>query len=345
MGAKKIMMRIATNLAELGYLPEPLLRFGIQKEIKDRLKTIYTEGNSRGSLQKQLVGAPIAVDQEKANEQHYEVPSSFFNLVLGKNKKYSCCYWPEAIGSLSQAEDASLEQVVSRAEIKDGMRICELGCGWGSLSIRLAKSFPNSEILALSNSNSQRQYIESQSDKLGLKNLKVLTGDVADFKPQGLFDRVVSIEMFEHVRNHQELLSRISSWMNEDARLFVHVFCHKKYTYLFESQASQSWLGHYFFTGGMMPSQDLLSSYQSGLSLLKKWDVSGVHYAKTANAWLRNLEQNKKEVVEIFKNTYGLESCIRWFNRWRLFFLACEELFAFDEGKEWFVSHYLFRKV
>ena len=337
------------DLIERGLISDRLVRFGSRQLLKKR---IAEEGSSHNSDSAQAVGrfadslrtSPIAVHTSEANEQHYELPPEFFDSALGKYKKYSSCYWGNGEIGLDDAEKSSLATTCERAELSDGMDILELGCGWGSLSLWMAKNYPNSKIIAISNSNPQRAAITAQAKARNFKNLMVLTVDINQFSPETKFDRVVSIEMFEHMRNYQLLMENISSWLKVDGKLFVHVFCHQKYAYFFETAGSDNWMGRYFFTGGIMPSEDLLANFQKDLSLEKQWRWDGRHYMKTSNAWLKNMDEKRSSILPIFRNVYGEEQSQIWFQRWRMFFMACAELFCSNRGKEWFVSHYLFKK-
>jgi cyclopropane-fatty-acyl-phospholipid synthase len=293
----------------------------------------------RRSFVQSLREAPVALVPEKANEQHYEVPPEFFKLVLGARRKYSACLWEEGVSNLDAAERASLEQVVRRAGVADGQRVLELGCGWGSFSLWAAERFPNASFTAVSNSAPQREFIEA----LAPKNLRVITADMNSFSIDERFDRVVSIEMFEHMRNYRELLSRIASWLEADGRLFVHVFSHKNFAYPFEVEGASDWMAEHFFTGGLMPSETLFDSFQDDLKVIDRWSLDGTHYEKTAEAWLENLDRRRDEVREVLLPVYGRET-EAWIQRWRMFFMACAELFAFKGGTEWGVTHTLFEK-
>jgi cyclopropane-fatty-acyl-phospholipid synthase len=338
-----------TNAAERGWLPDSLLRVGIRRLVAQRLKE-ESEGNCEDwqiRLQQFVDDAsagPIAPVPEKANEQHYEVPAEFFAKVLGRRLKYSCCYWPEGVDTLSQAEVAALEATCRRADIHDGMHVLDLGCGWGSASLWIAEHYPNCRITSVSNSASQRAFIEQQAAEAGFRNLRVITADMNDFQAEATFDRVLSVEMFEHMRNHRELLRRISTWLNPGGKLFVHVFCHRLFTYPFQASGSEDWMAQHFFTGGIMPGDDLLVRYQDDLKLTKQWRWSGQHYQRTAESWLQNLDRHTKSLRALFQETYGRSDGDRWIHRWRLFFLACAELFGYRQGQEWWVSHYRFER-
>ena len=281
---------------------------------------------------------------DKANEQHYEVPSSFYHQVLGKNLKYSSCYFEDSVSDLTKAENKALEITCEHADLQDGQRILELGCGWGSLSLWMAKHFPKSKISSVSNSNSQREYIMARAKERNLQNLEVITADVNSFESQDTFDRVVSVEMFEHVRNHRGLFRRIHAWLKPGGKLFTHVFCHRSTSYPFEVEGEDDWMSKHFFSGGTMPADELFLRICGHLELETRWRWSGIHYAKTSECWLQNLDHKKYEVLEIFGKEMNMEQANRTFHRWRIFFLACAETFGFAKGQEWWVSHYLFVK-
>ncbi len=335
------------NLLETGKVPEPVVRLGIRANCKLRLheerkRDVELECGSLMAFIESCVQADIAVVPEKANEQHYEVPSEFFSLALGKHRKYSSGYYPTGLESLDEAERHMLSLTCERAEISDGQNVLELGCGWGSLTLFMAERFRACQITALSNSNSQREYILAQARARELTNLRVITCDINEFSISQKFDRVVSVEMFEHMRNHRKLLSRVRSWLKEDGKLFIHIFCHRLYAYLYGNEGLGNWMGRNFFSGGMMPSDDLLLRYPDHFAVQKQWRVSGTHYAKTAEDWLGNMKRKRSQVVGVLAETYGREEAERWFYRWSLFFMACAELFSYRDGREWYVSHYLF---
>ena len=343
------MIKLLIKLAENGLLPDTLIRLGIKRLCAQRL----LEATSIGELEMEkrhsswvefLNESPIALVPEKANEQHYEVPPKFFELVLGENLKYSSGYWPQGALTLEQSENEMLSLTCERAGLVDGQEILELGCGWGSLTLFMAKNFPNSKITAVSNSNDQRRFIEAKGKKLNLKNIEVITEDMNDFSINKQFDRVITIEMFEHMRNYNELLGRVNGWLNRGGKLFVHIFSHEKIAYPFEDEDEGDWMAREFFSGGQMPSHRLLMSFPDKMKIEQDWRVDGTHYEKTSLAWLQKMDGNKPEVLELFSNTYGQSEANKWFYRWRIFFMSCEVLFGFNKGSEWGVSHYLFKK-
>ncbi|QDK36882.1 SAM-dependent methyltransferase [Bdellovibrio sp. NC01] len=337
---------------ERGLIPENLVRAGIRKLCRERLKSLAVvdreiEQERNSAYVKDLKKSAIAFATEKANQQHYELPASFYKLVLGKRKKYSSGYWHAGCENLDDAEEAALEMTFARAEVIDGMRILDMGCGWGSVSLKLAEQFPKSQIVGISNSHSQRQYILDQAAQRGLQNVTILTGDISTFAaPEDWFngfDRVISVEMLEHVRNYEKLFEQVSRWLKSDGKFFVHIFTHSRYAYPFETEGDDNWMGKYFFTGGQMPSHHLLSYFQKDLFLEQQWSWRGTHYQKTSEAWLQNMDNNREIILAIFREVYGAEEAERWFERWRVFFMSCAELFGFNEGREWGVSHYLFK--
>ncbi|MEO8080075.1 MAG: cyclopropane-fatty-acyl-phospholipid synthase family protein, partial [Caldimonas sp.] len=288
-----------------------------------------------------LAQAPVALLPDKANEQHYDVPAEFFGRVLGPHRKYSGCYWDDGTPTLADAEAAALAATCERAVLADGQRVLELGCGWGSLSLWMAEHYPASAITALSNSHSQRQFIETEAYRRGLGNLRVVTGDMNDFATSDRFDRVVSVEMFEHLRNWPEAFRRVAGWLVPGGRFFMHVFAHRTTPYAFVERDESDWMSRHFFSGGMMPSDDLAPRFQDDLRLVDRWRWSGTHYQRTAEAWLANMDLARSALWPLFETTYGSDAAT-WWVRWRLFFLSCAELFGHDGGQCWAVSHYLF---
>jgi len=342
-------MQTAIELMERGYVPDWLTRTGIRRLLAQRLRE---EGRhdpeqraaERARLMETLKQSPIALHADAANAQHYEVPASFFQHIMGRHLKYSACYWPAPVMTLSDAEAAMLSLTCERAQIMDGQQILELGCGWGSLTLWMAEHYPKASITAVSNSASQREFILARAAERGLKNLQVITADMNEFSTKKHFDRVVSVEMFEHMRNYRELLSRISGWLKPDGKLFVHIFAHRELAYPYEVDGDADWMARHFFTGGLMPSWDLLPGFDEDLKLETRWWVNGRHYQRTCEAWLRNQDRHEAAIREIFREVYGAEAG-RWFQRWRVFFMACAELFGFNGGEEWGVAHYRFEQA
>ena len=288
--------------------------------------------------------SPLAVLTDKANEQHYEVPAGFYKNALGDNLKYSCCYFDPLVSDLTTAENRALELTCEHADLQNGQQILELGCGWGSLSLWMAKHFPQAKITSISNSHSQREYIMGQAKKRKLENLQVITADVNTFEPQESFNRVVSVEMFEHVRNHRGLFKRIHSWLKPGGKLFTHIFCHRSTSYPFEVEGEDDWMSKHFFSGGTMPADELFLRISGKMELESRWRWSGLHYAKTSEGWLENIDRNRKDVITDFKKAMPQKEAVQTFHRWRIFFLACAETFGFAKGQEWWVTHYLFQK-
>lgn len=342
------MMERLIDWTERGLVPDFLVRFGIRRLLKKRLENVdagseLANAEREKALIEEFSEGPLALVPEKANEQHYEVPAELFRLTLGERLKYSSCYWPEGVNTLDAAEEEALQVTCERAELEDGLKILELGCGWGSLSLWMAERYPNAEIVSVSNSRSQREFILARAEERGIgRNLTVLTSDINDLQLDITFDRVVSVEMFEHVRNHRRLFQNISNWLTPEGKMFVHIFCHRDLTYKFQDEQKSDWMSRYFFSGGIMPGRDLFAQYQDHLSLDQQWDWNGSHYQLTCEAWLANMDQNRDRIMAVLRQTYGQKDAIRWFNRWRMFYLACSELFGYRNGEEWFVGHYLF---
>ncbi|TND07669.1 MAG: cyclopropane-fatty-acyl-phospholipid synthase [Bacteroidetes bacterium] len=335
------------SLLEKGRLPDFLIRAGIRRLLRQRLRE-EAKNYARPGYEEKLFGAfgksPLAVNTAEANEQHYEVPTEFYKYCLGTHLKYSGCFWKPGVHRLDEAERDMLGMVCERAQLDNGQDVLELGCGWGSLSLFMSAKFPGSRFTVVSNSRTQKEYIDAQAVSRGIKNLEVITSDINVFDTEKKFDRAVSVEMFEHMRNHGLLLERIAGWLKEDGKLFVHIFVHKTYTYLFEAKDESDWMSRYFFTGGMMPGDRYLYAWNKHLQVKSHWPVNGVHYAKTAEAWLQNMDAHKKEIIPLFENTYGKSQARKWWNYWRVFYMACAELWGYKKGEEWFVSHYLLEK-
>ena len=342
--------RAAIHWAEHGLVPDQVVRFGIRRLLRERLAELQS-GNPEAcatltdAFARSLKNAPLAVHPDAANSQHYELPAEFFEQVLGPRLKYSCCLWPEACdATLAEAEEAALALTCERAQLADGQQVLELGCGWGSLSLWMAERFPGSRITALSNSTSQRAFIEARARARGLGNLQVLTSDFNNFQaPAEHFDRIVSVEMFEHLRNWPQAFARVATWLRPRGRFFLHVFTHRDAPYAFEVRDASDWMSQHFFTGGMMPSDDLALHFQDDMRLLQRWRWDGRHYARTARAWLQNMDMQRKKLIPVVQAGFQGEAEL-WWMRWRLFFMAVEELFAWNEGQQWWVSHYLFER-
>jgi len=336
------LLALAIDLAETGRLPAPIVRAGVRRLCARRLRSATAD---EATFARAMRSGPVAPVPDAANRQHYEVPAEFFACCLGRRLKYSCAHWPRGVNSLDDAEAAALEATCQRAQLAGGQRILELGCGWGSLTLWMAERYPGAAIVAVSNSASQRAFIERRARERRLSNVAVLTRDMNDFDAaaEGLepFDRVVSIEMFEHMRNYEELLRRVASWMTPAGRLFVHVFAHRASPYAFESDGDANWMGRHFFTGGIMPSLDLFDRFPRDLRVSERWTWDGSHYQRTAEAWLANLESRRDEAIAALQRA-GETDPRRQFHRWRLFFIACAELFGYRGGREWMVGHYLF---
>ena len=341
------LSNLALEFTERGIVPDRLVRAGIRRLLQARLDEIAAQDPAAAAEQAEdfvaaMRSAPIALLPEKANEQHYEVPSEFFGQVLGARRKYSSAWWPQGVTDLDAAEEAALAATAERAQLADGQRILELGCGWGSLTLWMAQHYPRARITAVSNSRSQRAHIEAEAQRRGLTNVRVITTNVAEFDPAAQFDRVVSVEMFEHLRNWPEMFRRVAGWLAPGGRFFMHVFVHRGTPYAFEARDDSDWMARHFFSGGMMPSDDLALRFQDDLRLLARWRWDGTQYARTAEAWLANMDARRETLWPIVAQTYGAERAGLWWMRWRLFFLSCAELFGHDHGREWWVAHYLF---
>jgi len=338
------------DLCERGLVPDFLARYGIRRLSAQRLKdegayNLPAADDRFRTLLDGLRQSPIAIETAAANEQHYEVPTRFFELCLGKRLKYSSGFYATGSEDLDAAEEAMLALYGERAELADGQRILELGCGWGSLTLWMAQRFPQARITGVSNSRTQREHILAQAAKRGLGNVEIITCDVNRLAlPEGTFDRTVSIEMFEHMRNYQHLLGNVSRWLKPGGKLFVHIFCHRSLMYPFETQGDDNWMGRHFFTGGLMPSADTLLHFQGDLAIEQRWLLPGTHYARTANHWLENQDRNRQEVMSVLAQAYGAAEAARWNQRWRMFWMACAELFGYDGGNQWLVAHYRFSK-
>jgi len=338
---------LAIEWTEKGMLPDAVVRAGIRRLLRQRLDEIGADDVTRAAALSEafvasLRDAPLALLTETANEQHYELPPAFFVAVLGAQRKYSSGWWPEGVNDLDAAEAAALRVTCERAELVDGQQVLELGCGWGSLSLWMAERFPASRIVSVSNSHAQRAFIQAEAMRRGLSNLRVLTCDINHFATDARFDRVVSVEMFEHLRNWPEAFRRVRDWLTPEGRFFMHVFVHRSTPYAFEPRDASDWMSRHFFTGGMMPSDDLALRCQDDLRVLRRWRWDGTHYARTAEAWLANMERRRPAVWRALQQAYGVGQAGLWWVRWRLFFLSCAELFSYEDGQQWWVAHYLF---
>ncbi|MCB1314569.1 MAG: class I SAM-dependent methyltransferase [Leptospiraceae bacterium] len=345
-------MNLDTLLAS-GLIPDTIIRMGIRRLLRQRLREIYARGDSEAGqsqmmdLIAELRGSPIAIATDEANEQHYEVPAEFYRLVLGPNLKYSSAYYEDDTRNLGEAEENMLQRTVRSAALANGQAILELGCGWGSLTLYMARRYPEARITAVSNSRTQKEYIDAQARAEGLRNVRVITCDVnqLDFDADQRFDRIVSVEMFEHVRNYDRLFQNLRAWLRPQGRLFIHIFTHHRYAYPFEVQDESDWMARYFFTGGMMPSDHLFFYFAEGFRVVDHKVVNGTHYQKTAEDWLRNMDRNRAEIMRIFGETYGAKNARKWFAYWRVFFMSVAELFGYRSGREWQVSHYVFEPM
>ena len=337
------------GLAERGLVPDALLRAGIRRMCAARLRDEHAgdpdaAARRNAALIAELRASPVAIHTDAANRQHYELPPAFFTRCLGPRLKYSGCFYPTGNETLAQAEEAMLALYCERAKLADGQDILELGCGWGSLTLWMAQHYPNARITAVSNSAPQRAFIEAQCRDRGFANVRVITCDVNRLELPALsFDRCVSVEMFEHMRNYATLLGRIGGWLRPGGALFVHIFCHRTLLYPFETEGEGNWMGRHFFTGGLMPASDTLLWFQDTLRIDERWLLDGTHYERTANHWLANQDARRDEVMAILREAYG-DAAKLWFQRWRMFWMACAELFGYDHGREWMVAHYRFTK-
>jgi len=337
------------KLLENDNLPDRILRAGIRKLLKQRLadESVGDEELQQEKfmdLVEELKSSPIAVNTADANEQHYELPTEFFQYCLGKNLKYSSGYWKPGVKDIDTSEDDMLALTCKRAELQNGQNVLELGCGWGSLSLYMAAKFPESNFTVVSNSATQKVFIDETAKVRGIQNLTVLTADMNTFTIADTFDRVVSVEMFEHMRNYKLLLAKVSSFLKPEGKLFVHIFTHQTLAYKYEVIDETDWMSKYFFTGGIMPSNHLFFYFNDDLKVTQHWVVNGTNYGKTSEAWLSNMDKHKIEIMPILETTYGRENAVKWWVYWRLFYMACAELFNYNKGNEWMVCHYLFEK-
>jgi len=339
----------AVNWTESGLVPDTVIRAGIRRLLENKRKEIHSgdiefAARTLNQFVDMMNASPIALVPELANEQHYEVPAEFFAEVMGDHLKYSCGYWPKGVSDLSESEAAALELTVERAGIEDGMTILDLGCGWGSLSLWIAEHFPNARVRGVSNSSVQREFIEAQIAARSIENLQIETCDMNEFTTDAAYDRVVSVEMFEHMRNYGELFRRIDQWLAPEGRFFMHIFCHRTTPYEYIDKGPGDWMSRYFFSGGIMPSADLPLRFAENLNIEKRWHVNGTHYSRTCEAWLNSMDSKRATIMPILAKCYGEQDASIWWQRWRMFFMACSELFDYDEGNEWYVGHYRFKK-
>jgi cyclopropane-fatty-acyl-phospholipid synthase len=341
--------RLAFNWVEQGLVPDTVIRGGIRRLCAQRLRDIAaadceTSAQESARFVRQMEGSELAPVPHLANEQHYEVPAEFFALALGPHRKYSSAWWPHGTADLAQAEALALESTCERAGLANGQAVLELGCGWGSLTLWMANRFPDSRITAVSNSHSQRAFILAEAERRGLRNVEVITADLNQLQLDRSFDRIVSVEMFEHMRNWRALFAQVHEWLRPGGRFFMHVFCHRSTPYAFVDDDASDWMSRHFFSGGMMPSDDLALRFAGDLRFLERWRWDGRHYEKTANAWLMNVDNHRAEARSVLAATYGEANADQWLQRWRIFFMACAELFGYRDGQEWWVSHYLFER-
>jgi cyclopropane-fatty-acyl-phospholipid synthase len=339
----------AINWVEQGLVPDPVVRAGIRRLLKQRLLEVHADDVEQAAhladaFAGSLRDAPRALVPEKANEQHYEVPAAFFGHVLGRHRKYSGCWWGDGVKTLDEAEARALAATCDRAGLVDGQDVLELGCGWGSLTLWMAQRYPHSRVTAVSNSASQRQHIEAEAARRGLANVRVVTCDMNAFDTEQRFDRVVSVEMFEHMRNWPGLFGAVARWLRPEGQFFMHVFTHQGAPYEFVERDASDWMTRHFFSGGMMPSDDLALHFQDDLRLRHRWRWDGRHYERTANAWLANMDGARAQVWPLLEGTYGRDQAAVYWSRWRLFFMSCAELFGYERGQRWGVSHYLFER-
>jgi len=338
-------MSLATALAERAPLPNAVTLAAIDFLVGRSKREIASKALPEDAFAAAMSDYPVAVHADAANAQHYEIPDEFFGLILGPQRKYSCCLYPGAGTTLVEAETFALLETCLHANVRDGQEILELGCGWGSLSLFMARTYPNARIVSVSNSHSQRAYIMSEAQTRGLKNLAVVTADMNDFSINRCFDRIVSVEMFEHMSNWRELLARANGWLKPEGRLFLHVFTSKRHSYRFRhDEKADDWIGKYFFTGGIMPAHDLPHRFPDLFTVEDEWRWSGENYRRTAMDWLANFDAHSAEITPILKAVYGKDAGL-WRRRWRLFFLATAGLWGHAGGSEWGVGHYRLKPV
>lgn len=342
-------VRLMLASLERNLLPDAVIRRLTRLLLAGRLRSCYKPSpelqlSDLLHFVHSLREMPIAVMTEKPKSQHYELPTSFFKIVLGNHLKYSCCYFKDKLSTLEDAEKAMMELYCERSQLKDGHTVLDVGCGWGSLSLYIAQKYSGCKVTGICNSATQKAHIEEQCRELQLGNLGIIVADISTFEMEGSYDRILSIEMFEHMKNYGDLLKKISRWMKADGLLFVHHFCHKAFAYHFEDVNDDDWITRYFFSGGTMPSAHLLLYFQDDVSVVNHWLVNGKHYAQTSEEWLKRMDENKSSIKPIMESTYGKDSAVKWTVYWRTFFLSVAELFGYNNGEEWMVAHFLFKK-
>ena len=344
-----------TELVDRGLMmtDDSNLRQSIRENLKAWILRLECDGDVEKKMEykrkfiHKLRRSPIAIHTDKANEQHYEVPTAFFNLVLGKRMKYSSALFPEKDTTLEEAEDAMLKLVCQRAQVSDGHTVMDLGCGWGVTGLWICEKYPSCKVVCVSNSATQKKFIDQVAAEKGYsQRLECITCDANIFETERKFDRIISIEMFEHMKNFDELMQKIALWLKPEGHLFTQILCHREFTYSFNTKqgSDTEWMAQNFFTGGTMPSSDLFLYFQKDLIIMDHWNVNGKHYSKTLEAWLRQLDYKKDDVMKVLEKAYGCEEAPQQLFNWRMFFMYCSEVFGFRDGNEWIVAHHLFKK-